>query len=69
MRKEDVALHWDDFTFELSLNQSFLVNIEDEARWAIRNKLTDKTGVPNYLDYIYIDALESVKPDAVTVIR
>ncbi len=69
LKKEDVALHWDDFTFELSLDQSFLINIEDEARWAIGNELTDKTEVPNYLDYIYIDALESVKPEAVTVIR
>jgi NitT/TauT family transport system substrate-binding protein len=69
LKKEVVALHWDDFTFELSLHQSFLINIEAEARWAIGNELTDKTEVPNYLDYIYIDALESVKPGAVTVIR
>ncbi len=69
LKKEDVALHWDDFTFELSLDQSFLFNIENEARWAIRNEFTDKTEVPNYLDYIYIDALESVKPEAVTIIR
>ncbi|MBW7997150.1 MAG: transporter substrate-binding domain-containing protein [Candidatus Glassbacteria bacterium] len=67
--KEVVALHWDDFTFNLSLDQTFFINIESEARWAIRNELTDKTKVPNYLEYIYIDALESVKPEAVTIIR
>lgn len=69
LQKEDVALHWDEFTFELSLEQSFLINIEDEARWAIKNNLTDATEAPNYLDYVYCDALEEVKPEAVTIIH
>ncbi len=69
LQKEDVALHWDEFTFEISLDQSLLINIESEARWAIKNKLTDATQVPNYLDYIYVDALASVKPEAVTIIK
>ena len=69
LQKEDIALHWDEFTFELSLDQSFLINIEDEARWAIKNKLVDATEIPNYLDFIYPDALEAVKPEAVTIIR
>ncbi len=66
---EDIALHWEEFTFEMSLDQTLLINIESEARWAIRNELTDAREVPNYLDYVYPDALEQVKPDAVTVIR
>ena len=69
LKKEITALHWDEFTFEISLDQSLLINIEDEARWAIKNGLTDKTEAPNYLDYIYIDALDEVKPEAVTIIR
>lgn len=67
--KDDVALHWEEFTFEISLDQSLLINIESEARWAINNKLTDAQEVPNYLDYIYLEALEQVSPDAVTIIR
>ncbi len=67
--KEDVARHWAEFTFELSLDQSLLTNIEDEARWAINNNLTAATEVPNYLNYIYLEALETVMPDAVTIIR
>jgi NitT/TauT family transport system substrate-binding protein len=69
LQKEDIVLHWDEFTFELSLDQSFLINIEDEARWAIKNKLVDATEIPNYLDFIYPDALEAVKPEVVTIIR
>ena len=68
LKKEDVALHWDEFTFELSLDQSFLINIESEARWAIKNKLTTTTEVPNYLDFIYLDALDEVKPEAIGII-
>ena len=67
--KEDMVKFWDAFTFEISLDQSLLVAIEAEARWAIKNKLTDKIEIPNYLDCIYYDALEEVKPEAVGIIR
>jgi len=59
----------DNMTYDLSLEHYLLVNLENQARWAIRHKYTDKKKVPNFLDYIYFDALEKVKPKAVTVIR
>ena len=52
-----------------SFAQALILAMEDEARWRIENKLTDKTTVPDYLDFMYIDALEVVNPGAVTVIR
>ena len=60
---------WDDYIFGLSLDQSLLIAMEDQARWAIKNKLTDKTLVPNYLDYIYMGGLAAVKPEAVRIMR
>ncbi len=60
---------WDGYKFRVTLPQFLLVTLEDQARWRIRNNLTDKTKVPNYLNYIYTDALEQVKPKAVTIIR
>ena len=60
---------WELYNFKVTLDQYLLVTLEDETRWAIKNKLTDKTEVPNYLDYIYMDALEEVKPEAVGIIR
>ena len=60
---------WDDFIFEISLDQSLIVTIEAEARWAIKNNLTDAREVPNYLDYIHMDALEKVKPEAIGIIH
>lgn len=65
--KKLVLSVWDDFEFQLILDQTILITLEDEARWAIDNNLVDATEVPNYLDYIYIDALEEVKPEAVTI--
>ena len=67
MDREMLNATWDDFLFTLFLDQSILTSLEDEARWAISNRLTDASKAPNYLDYIYPDALEAVKPGAVTI--
>ena len=67
--KDVIVALWDEFVFEISLTQSLILTLEDEARWAIKYDLTDKTEVPNYLDYVYLDALDEVKPEAITIIR
>jgi len=67
--RESIDKLWDGYKFRLSLSQSLLVIMEDQARWAIKNNLTDAVEVPNYLDYIYMDALEEVKPGAIGIIR
>jgi hypothetical protein len=46
-----------------------LILFEDQARWRIEQGLTDTTEVPNYLGFIYLDALEKVKSEAVTIIH
>ncbi len=60
---------WGTYKFRISLSQILLITLENQARWAIGINLTDKTEVPNYLDYIYLDALEEVDSDAVTIIH
>ena len=60
---------WDDFVFGISLDQSLLVSWDNIARWAIKNRLVNKNKIPNYLNYICLDALEAVKPKAITIIR
>jgi ABC-type nitrate/sulfonate/bicarbonate transport system substrate-binding protein len=60
---------WNDFTFRVVLDQALLVDLEAQTRWALKNKLTASASMPNYLDYIYVDGLQSVKPDAVRLIR
>jgi len=60
---------WKKHNFAVTLTQSLLSLMESEARWKIENRLTDKTKVPNYLEFIYFDGLEAVKPEAVTIIH
>jgi len=63
----DYGFHKHDFVVKLP--QTLLLAMEGQARWRIENKLTDKTEVPNYLDYLYLDGLKALKPEAVTVIH
>ncbi len=65
----EMAAVWSDVTLQISLDQPLLLTLEDEARWAIKSGFTDKKEVPNYLNFIYLDGLEAVKPKAVTIIR
>lgn len=60
---------WSQNQFSLSLDQSLIVAMEDEARWMIANNLTTETQVPDFLDYIYVDGLEAIKPNAVNIIH
>ena len=69
VEEDYVASVWPKNDFTTSLPQSLIVAMDDEARWRIANNLTDQTVIPNYLDYIYLDGLETLKPEAVTIIR
>jgi NitT/TauT family transport system substrate-binding protein len=66
---EDLQEVWPTYRFNVTLDQSLLLTLEDETRWAIKNQLTGRTNIPNYLDHVYLDALEAVMPTAVTVIH
>jgi len=60
---------WNETSFTVSLDQSLVLALEDESRWAIHNRLTGAKNVPNYLNFIYFDGLKAVKPDAVRILR
>ncbi len=60
---------WKGLNFTVTLPQALLLAMDDQARWRIENGLTDRTEIPNYLDYIYLDGLLSVEPEAVTIIH
>jgi NitT/TauT family transport system substrate-binding protein len=55
--------------YAVELTQNLIVLIEDQTRWAIRNHITQRSSIPNYIEYIYSDALEKTKPNAITIIR
>ena len=60
---------WDIFTLRVTLDQALLVDLEEQTRWAMKNRLTERRDMPNYLDFIYVDGLAAVKPEAVRIIR
>ena len=56
--------------FAISLDQGLIVAMEDEADWLIERGLAGKkTAAPNYLHFIYMNALDAVKPEANTILR
>ncbi len=60
---------WSQNQYFLSLDQSLIVAMEDEARWMIRNGLTSGNEIPDFLNFIYEDGLKAVMPERVTIIR
>jgi sulfonate transport system substrate-binding protein len=60
---------WPDTDFTVTLEQPLILALEDESRWAINGRLTEARAVPNYLDFIYFDGLNSVKPSALRILR
>jgi ABC-type nitrate/sulfonate/bicarbonate transport system substrate-binding protein len=60
---------WSQNQFSLLLDQALILTMEDEARWMIRNNLTGEGTIPDFTNYIYLDGLKAVKPEAVSIIR
>ncbi|MBI4767586.1 MAG: ABC transporter substrate-binding protein [Deltaproteobacteria bacterium] len=69
LRPGDAQLLLAKTRLEVRLDQGLLTLMEAEADWMIRNNLTTKTEMPDFLDMIYLKALEAVKPEAVGVIH
>jgi NitT/TauT family transport system substrate-binding protein len=57
------------FEFHVRLDQSLVVLMEEEARWAIHAGLAPKQPIPNFLASIAAEPLLAVSPGAVGLIR
>jgi ABC-type nitrate/sulfonate/bicarbonate transport system substrate-binding protein len=55
--------------FTLSLDQSLMIALDEQTRWALGRGLVVDAKAPNYLDFVRPHALESVQPTAVRLIR
>lgn len=60
---------WDAFNYRVVLDQTLIITLEDETRWAMQNHLTEQTAMPNYLDYIHTDSLRALRPEVVRIGR
>ena len=61
------AADFRDYDYDVRMDRTLLVSLEEEARWAIAAGLTDKREIPNYLNFFYPDDLEAVAPESVAL--
>lgn len=59
---------WDKNNFNVTLEQSLILTMEDELRWKNSKEKVSRIE-PNFLDYIYLKSLDSLDSDRVTIIR
>jgi len=64
-----LAAVWADHDYSVALDQALVVAMEDQARWMIGNKLSSERETPSLVDYIHVDGLEAIRPEAVNIIR
>ena len=69
LTEAQVGRSWKGYAFQVTLHSLLLLNLENQARWAIRTKSIANRAVPNFLDYFYFEGLEAVDPKAVTIIH
>jgi NitT/TauT family transport system substrate-binding protein len=59
---------WSRTRLRVCLTQDLLIRMEDEARWC-RKRMAPPGSMPNFYNYMYLDGLEQVRPEAVSVIH
>jgi len=65
--KESIIKSLLSLDLSVSLDQLLILNLEDEARWVIDNKFYNGHGMPNFLNYLVLDPLLSIKPEVITI--
>lgn len=66
---ELLASFFEPFDYGLSLDQSLLLALDDQTRWAHQRQIVTNRAKPNYLDYLRPQALQAVRPSAISIIR
>ena len=65
--KSALAAPWKGYNFGVTLRQSLLVSLQDQARWALRRKGSSDMNLPDFLDAFYLEGLKSIDPTLVSV--
>ena len=53
--------------YHVSLDKLLVITLQDETRWAIKNRLIDDVEMPNYRNFLYVDELNSIRPGSVNL--
>ncbi len=63
-----LAAIWPDYTFQLSLEKSFLDLLNQEANWSKASGIAPPgSPIPNYRLFVLIEPLKALNPEAVTI--
>ena len=60
---------WTNHRPKLTLDRQLILAMEDQARWLIAKGLAQNKVIPNFLNFLHPEGLESVKPEGVSVIH
>lgn len=66
---EKIRQLWPNYDFDVTLDQAFALTLESQARWIVKRKKLAGAELPDLTDILYPEALASVRPEAVTLIR
>lgn len=60
---------WADATLSVTLDQSLLLALEDGSRWAMKIGLVSPRQIPDFREFVYVEGLRSVRPEAVRLVK
>ena len=58
---------WSDLNFQVGLDQTLLISLENQAKFILRNKPAPPA--TKFLDYVFPDGLQAVSPDKMTIVH
>lgn len=64
---ESIEKIWPEVSLSVSLEQSTILLIENITRWVMKNSIVETKEIPNSLEFIYFDGLQSSNPAAITI--
>jgi NitT/TauT family transport system substrate-binding protein len=67
MTEAYLAEVWGDNQFKVLLGRSLMLTLEAESQWMSKAQTGVGRKRPNYLKYMYMDALETARPESVTI--
>ncbi|MFC1542696.1 ABC transporter substrate-binding protein [Pseudomonadota bacterium] len=67
--RESIKPLWKEHALKLSMDQSYLLLLEDISRWMVDSRLVDGSASPDYLRIIDTGPLERIDPNRVSLIR
>ncbi|MBI2872373.1 MAG: ABC transporter substrate-binding protein [Chloroflexi bacterium] len=58
---------WNDYRFTARLDESLILNLEDQARWMVKAEAGSAQRRPNFLDLIYTEGLKAAQPEGIGI--